>query len=134
MRTPQEMVDVVFENLKGTALQSSISGKLSKNTRPSGSELEDVVINSLAASNTQLQTGILNVNIHVPNFQISVSGGIDKSTPDHNRINELTLIAKPLLKDVWGDDWDFDIEQINLIKEATSSYNNIRIVFQSLNV
>lgn len=134
MRTPQQMIDIVFDQIKGTSLQTSISGKVSKNTRPMGSQLEDVVINSLAANNTQLQVGYLNVNIHVPNLQVSVSGGIDQSTPNHNRINELTQIANGLLKDVWGPNWDFEIEQFNLIREEKSSFNNIRIRFQSLNV
>lgn len=133
MRTPQQMIDVVFDHLKGSSLHTAITGKLAKNSRPTGSELEDVVINSLTANNTQLQKGVLNVNIHVPNVEVNAGLGIDRTIPDHIRINALTTLAVGLLKDVWGPDWDFDIEQINLLKEEISSYNNIRVVFQSLN-
>lgn len=134
MRSNLEQVNIVYGKLKDSALDVAITGNITKNVRPFGSVLEDVVINSLATVNTQLQKGIMNVNIHVANLKVSVSGGVDQSTPDHNRINSLTEIAIPLLKDIWGDNWDFDIEQINLIREEKSSYNNIRLVFQSLNV
>lgn len=134
MRSNLEQVNIVYSKLKDSALDTAISGNITKNVRPVGSILEDVVINSLATINTQLQKGIMNVNIHVPNLKVNISGGVDQSTPDHNRINALTEIAIPLLKDIWGDNWDFDIEQINLIREEKSSYNNIRLVFQSLNV
>lgn len=134
MRSNLEQINIVFNRLKDSALDTAITGNITKNVRLVGSVLEDVVINSLATINTQLQKGIMNVNIHVPNLKINISGGTDQSTPNHNRINELTEIAIPLLKDIWGDNWDFDIEQINLIMEEKSSYNNIRLVFQSLNV
>lgn len=134
MRTNQDQIDIVFDKLRGTALQSAITGKLAKHVRPTNSNHEDVVINSLVTTNTQLQKGILNVNIHVPNIQATLEGGVVHVVPNHNRLNELTKIAIPLLKDVWGYDWDFDIEQINTIREDTSSFNNIRIAFQSINV
>ena len=134
MRSNLEQIDIVYNRLKDSTLDDSITGSICKNVRPFASVLEDVVINSLATVNTQLQKGVMNVNIHVPNLLVNVSGGSNQSTPDHNRINALTLIAIGLLKDVWGDNWDFDIEQINLIMEEKSSYNNIRLVFQSLNV
>lgn len=135
MRTGQEQVDIVFDKLKTTPFRAAITGVMAKNVRPTNSTKEDIVINSLATVNTQLQTGIVNVNIHVPNLTITLTGGgVDQSTPNHNRINQLTQLAIPYLKDIWGDDWDFDIEQMNLIREEKSSFQNIRIVFQSLNV
>lgn len=135
MRTGQDQVNIVFDHLKTTDLRAAITGVMTKNTRVTNSTKEDIVINPLATMNTQLQKGIVNVNIHVPNLTTNLSGGgMDQSTPNHNRINQLTNLAIPHLKDQWGPDWDFDIEQIILIKEDKSSFNNIRIVFQSLNV
>lgn len=138
MITGQDQVNIVFDHLKNTDFRSAINGVMTKNNRVTNSVKEDIVINSLATLNEQLQTGIVNVNIHVPNLVFTLSpeqgGGIDQSIPNHDRINQLTQLAIPHLKDQWGSDWDFDIEQINLIKEDKSSFNNIRIVFQSLNI
>lgn len=136
MKSNLEAVDIVFSHLKGSVLDTSITGQVMKHRRVANSTKEDVVINSLALNNTQLQKGILNVNIHVPNLSIptGTTGVRDNGYPNSVRLNQLTDLAIPLLKDTWGTDYDFDIEQINLITEETSSFNNIRITFQALNV
>ena len=112
-----------------------ITGSLTKHRRLANSTKEDVVVNGLVLNNAQLQRGIINVNIHVPNISIPLSGGgFDNSQPNSVRINNLTNAVIPLLKDQWGSDYNFDIEQITLITEDKSSFNNIRIEFQSINI
>lgn len=136
MKSNLQAVDIVFGYLKGSVLDEAITGEVMKHRRVANSTKEDVIINSLALNNTQLQKGILNVNIHVPNLSIPTeqTGVRDNGYPNSVRLNQLTDLAIPLLKDEWGTDYDFDIEQINLITEETSSFNNIRIIFQALNV
>lgn len=136
MKSNLQAVDIVFSHLKGSVLDMAITGQIMKHRRIANSTKEDVVINSLALNNTQLQRGILNVNIHVPNLSIPTeqTGVRDNGYPNSVRLNQLTDLAIPILKDTWGADYDFDIEQINLITEETSSFNNIRITFQALNV
>lgn len=134
MKSNLTAVDTVFSLLNDSIVKDEITGRIAKNVRPTNSEAEDIIINSLALNNEQLQQGIINVNIHVPNLSININTGIDRSTPDHNRIKYLTDLVIPVLKDIWGDDWDIDIEQINLLREEISSYNNIRVVYQAINV
>lgn len=134
MKSNLNAIDTVFSILNSSPLKNLISGRVAKNVRPTNSVSEDIVINALPVNNSQLQRGIINVNIHVPNMIINTGGITDRATPDHNRLSQLTEMAIPVLKDVWGSDWDIDIEQINLIREETSSFNNIRIIYQAINV
>lgn len=135
MKSNLTAVDILFSHIKGTPLASAITGSILKNRRIANSLKEDVVINSLAITNDQLQRGVLNVNIHVPNNSIpDGTGGFDNSYPNSDRLNYLTSLAVPLLKDVWGTDYNFDIEQIHLITEEVSSFNNIRVTFNAINI
>lgn len=134
MKINLESVDDVFNLINIAQVRNEISGVISKNVRPTNSNKEDIVINSLTLNNQQLQRGIVNVNVHVPNLQISTSTGIDNEVPDHTRLSFITKLIVPLLKDIWSDNWDIDIEQINLVREDKSSFNNIRVTYQSINV
>jgi hypothetical protein len=57
------------------------------------SDKEDVVINSLPINNSQMQSGVFNVNIHVPNLVLNINGNIDTTQPNHERIKQLTALA-----------------------------------------
>ena len=137
MKSNLQAVDIVFSHLKGSVLDTAITGQVMKHRRIANSTKEDVVINCLTLGNEQLQKGILNVNIHVPNLSVPTEqvGVRDNTYPNSVRLEELTNLAIPLLKDQWSSDYDFDLDQQpNLITEETSSFNNIRIIFQALNV
>ena len=136
MKSNLTAVDIMFSHLKGSPLESAITGNIRKHRRIANSSKEDVVINSLALNNEQLQKGVLNVNIHVPNLSIPTESPqvMDTEYPNSERLNYLTSLSIPILKDKWGTDYNFDIEQIHLITEEDSSFNNIRITFYAINI
>lgn len=136
MITTLDAVDIVYQKLKSGALPGVISGGLYKQTRPTNSESEDVVINSLPINSEQLQEGVLNVNIHVPNLVISVNGIQDTSQPDFARLKTLTALAVAELTDVWGDEAHYTVQQQALFSEDEfkDHYSNIRLEFYSANI
>lgn len=128
--TNLEIVDIVWNHLHGSALDTAVSGDVYKHRRAPNSTAEDVVINCLPINNEQISKTIANVNIHVPDIDVMMNGLTEKH-PNHARLMELANIAMPLLKDKWFDTYHFDVEQQTLIqdREAGDHYINFRIEF-----
>jgi len=69
----------IYDLLKGSSLESTISGTIYKSgMRPLNSSNEDAVITFLAGLSNQIQTGVVNLNIYIPN--IIVDGQSMKNT------------------------------------------------------
>ena len=136
MKTTLDLVDIIWQRLNGSQLKTEINGGVYKHRRPAASQKEDVVINCLPINTLQLQSAIVNVNIHVPNLTVAVNGTQDNSQPDHTRLQELTAIAVTILSDVWAEDYNFDIQQQTLIEdpEAGDHYINLRLEFFNINI
>jgi hypothetical protein len=134
MKTTFDMVDIVWQRLNGSQLKTEISGGVYKK-RPTGSQVEDVVINCLPVNNEDLQQAVLNVNIHVPNITIQANGVQDSSQPNTERLQELAALAIETLSDVWVGDCNYDVQQQGMIEdpEAGDHYVNIRLEFFNIN-
>jgi len=139
MKTTLDTDDVLYDLLKISSLKSAISGNVYKRQRPANSNLEDVVINSLPITNEQLQQCVSNVNIFVPDEEITttVDGSkiVDRFA-NEARLKELTALAVEILTDGIKGDFTWDIQQVSLIKDndSDSHYKNIRINFFVSNI
>ena len=134
-KTAIDVVDLMRDYLKTSPLMTYGAkplGGLFKYQRPEGSRSEDVVINSLPVNRTQLQRGIINVNIFVPNMTS------DSSLPNLKRLKELAeLMEQSFLGEVWSvnGDYNFEIEADNLMPDENNQhYLNFRIEFRSKNL
>ncbi|WP_114752293.1 hypothetical protein [Pleomorphovibrio marinus] len=134
MKLNLDAIDEVYQRLNVPEVTGVITGRLTKNNRPFNSDKEDIVISDLALNNDQLQRGMLVVNIHVPNLVLAGPSGTDTTQANHARLKALSKIIVPLLKDYWGLDYNMDIEQINLLTEEKSSFQNIRVEYFAINV
>lgn len=134
MTTNLEAIDILFTKLDGSSLKTAITGSICKLKRDADSNKEDVVINSLPFNNEQLQQGILNVNIHVPDVVVNVNNVQDKQ-PDFARLKTLADMAVEILDDNWASTYNFSVQQQNVMHdpEAGSHYVNIRIEFFIIN-
>lgn len=133
MKSTIDQEDMIYEHLKSGPLVSQITGKLYKRERPVNSEKEDVVISSLSTNNLQLQTGVININIHVPNLTIK-SLGVQQKVSDTARLKQLYILSEPELQDKMIGDSYFNIHQQIFFSEETSSYINIRLEFYNINI
>jgi hypothetical protein len=136
MKTTLDAVDIVWKFLDASSLKTAITGKIYKNQRPLDSEAEDVVINSLPINNGQVQEGVMNVNIFVPNKPQQISERQDNTIADHARLKELATLATGLLKDIFlvATDCGFDVQQQSVIEDGETHFVNIRIDFYSINL
>jgi hypothetical protein len=131
MKTVLQIVDLLWSKVDNSELTDEISGDVYKHLRPAGSKLEDIIINTLPFTNEQLQRGIANVNIYVPNKPVTINNIEDQNQPDHVRLAELADMAIAILSDTWESDLHYDVQQHVLIRDEQTGehYINIRIEF-----
>ena len=135
MITTLDIIDIVWNKINSSALKNAVSGGIYKIQRPAGSKVEDVVVNSLPINNLDMQSAIINVNIHVPNIKIAVNGVNDTFQPDFVRIKTLASVAVPVLTNMWAGDYNFNIQQQQVFSDETAMehYINFRIDFFNIN-
>lgn len=107
-------------------IQSSISGKIYKDKRPTGSDKEDIVINSLTMTNDYMQNGVFNVNIYVPMISIT-SNGITQYQKNNARMKVLADLVYPVLNDAWGNDYNLDVVNSQDFEEGNENFYNFRV-------
>lgn len=133
-----EAINILFlYTVNNSRLKSDlngINGGVYKMERPINSELEDVVINSLPLSGTQVQEGVLNINIYVKNLALNTGSSTSDEQPDTKRITELSKLAMLDFADYWSPnaDYAFELENTALYSEENKQhYINLRIRFYS---
>jgi len=128
-----DLESLIYNHLKTGDFIKAITGDIYKIERPANSLYEDVVISMLPINNLQLQTGVANVNIHVPNLLINVNG-VQQEMANISRLKQLFSLAQNELKETLIDDVIFNIQQQIFFQEQESSYINIRLDIYSVNI
>jgi hypothetical protein len=138
LMTSFDAIDKVYLHLKDTPFTEALTGGLYKLTRPVNAAddfKEDAVINSLGMPGQQVQRGIINLNIHVPNMGgLEVGNRQDSSQPDYVRAQQLTTLAIQEVTEFYTDDYWFVFQQQNMVEsDEQEMVINIRIEFYSNN-
>lgn len=97
---------ILYKDLTNSPLKNAISGGIYKYERPDNSKLEDVVINSIAITNDDIQLGVANVNIHIPALETNIDGKPQRK-PNVKRMAALTVIAIQVLKERYAKDYNY---------------------------
>src|ERR1035437_9722207 len=91
--------DILYGVLKAsTSLVAALTGSIyTMGERPDGSEKEDVVVNTITLTQETLpQLGTSNVNIHVPDMDVKISGKLQKKA-NRARLRALTTLVLSVL-------------------------------------
>lgn len=133
MKTGIQMVVDVAKLLQVPQVTGLISGKVWQHQRPANSNREDIVVNSLALTNQQLQKGVVNVNIHVPNASVVVDSVTDNTLPDLAKMHAIEQAVIPLLEARWEDSFHTDIDEPGQpFQDGTNWYLNIRVNYHAV--
>lgn len=110
----------------GVKNNSVLTGGIFKNRRPKDSTKEDIVIRALAMNADQVQEGLINVNIHVPNLKLTN----DSTQPNEDRLIMITDKVVAALKDYRGYDYWFTIKVPGIpYPDDNNWFSNIQVEF-----
>lgn len=122
--------DILFEVLNASdELTSSINGGIYvQGERPDNSEKEDIVINNISITHELPQSGVSNVNIHVKDLKVRISGQ-EQRKANRERLRTLTRLVLDTLKAARIEGLTFWVTNETVIKEpaVNQHYNNLRI-------
>jgi hypothetical protein len=128
-----EFCEKVFKVLNTNAdLKAAISGSVYSLVRPEGSTKEDVVINYISNPQQVPQTPTLNVNVYVPDNQVTINLK-QQYTPAQNRLKTVTAIVTKALKEARVYGMTLWIEKDTLLDypDIHQHCSNLRIRFNS---
>lgn len=92
MKSDIDIAKFVYHKIKGSSLESDITGKLSDRGRPNKSDREDIVISVLANEGCgQIQRAYVNVNVYVRDQWNARTKAWEKNT---QRVGELCELCK----------------------------------------
>lgn len=128
--TAQDEVKVVLIN---AGIEDALTGSIRINMRKLGSTKEDVVINTLYWDGNQVQNGILNINIHVPNL-LGQTGenptAVDRTQPNITRFNELGQLVINAVHGYSGADFLLHLSQPGKLENyGTEWLYNIQVEY-----
>ena len=136
MKTGLEMVDDVYSLINKPEVKALINGMIAKHRRPKASKRKDIVVGSLALSAFQLQQGITNVNIHIPNLKgwDTLDGIADDQQPDSATFKAITSVIVPLLDAQYKETFHTAVmDAPNLGQDSDGTwYMNIRVNYYAV--
>lgn len=129
-KTGGEIEADVYAIVKASALKTAIAGTVYKEgTRPLGAKTEDVVVSFLTGLDDQIQTGVLNVNIYVPDLD----NGDKVLVKDTSRCKALEIIANTLIQGLKAGEYRFKLASIIQTFKADGTgqhFVNCKVKFQ----
>lgn len=130
MKSDVDIKDDIFKFIKGSELESAVTGKLSKTIRPANSSNEDIVISILSNQNAQIQEAFVNVNIYVQDLFRD-----NQAEEDTVRLRELCNIAKVLLNVGRGNDFRFnlDTQRVMKVEGKDEHFINNKLLYRQCN-
>lgn len=124
----------LFRIVKASNLAAMVSGEVyRKGMRPEGSRLEDIVVKHIAGLEGQIQSGVLVLNIYVPD--ITKVGSTEK-VEDTGRVEEIEQAAHDFIESNPSTEYlyELDATPTSIAVEGISQHAvSVRIHYQRLN-
>jgi len=123
--------NIIFLRLVQTGVKAAVNltGAIYELNRPKDSLKEDIVVGTLAMNAEQVQEGVFNVNIHVPNLSLTN----DSTQPNTARFRVILDKCMEVLKEVTGFDHSFDVSTPGIpYRDGNNWFVNIRVEWISL--
>ena len=111
MNTPFTQEGIIFALLNDHDVRTSITGNLIVGSVVGDFTKENVTINSLTLGSGNIQRGIVNVNIHVPDISVTVGGKTTKQR-NNERLKLLTeMVAEVLMSNGYSSTYNFWLDE-----------------------
>lgn len=128
MKSSLDVIENTYQLINVTSVTSIISGKVYATGRPSGSQLEDIEINTLSNIPDHLQQGFLNVNIYAKE--------IEAGRPNLAKFKQVIDVLIPILEDARTDDFFIQIDDDKGIfkdnEQDNTYFYNLKLTYQTI--
>lgn len=131
MKSDIDIKDDIYNHIKGSALERAVTGKLCKaSKRPSGSDMEDIVISILDNGSGQIQEAFVNVNIYVKD---NIRDG--QAEMNDTRCRELCRTAIDVLEVGRGAGFRFtlDKQRVMPVNGKDEHFINNKLLYKQVN-
>lgn len=106
MKSDIDIKDDLYSHIRGSSLESMVTGVLSKTKRPAMSDAEDIVISVLTNGPTQIQEAFVTVDIYVSDLLHGT-----QYVEDTIRLRQLCQESAKLLEVGRGKNYRFALEE-----------------------
>lgn len=136
--TSDQAATDVYNVLKSGNLkqETGMTGEVKNGSRALDSDLEDVVVSTLAMTAEQKQEGIINVNVFVKNLSIPIDANkTDTTRPNRGRLNTIANKAIEILESNTNSRFTLILtEPATLIRDPRDGnyFMNIRLRYHSI--
>lgn len=124
-----EIIALIFNS----SARTSITGAIGTD-RPENSDKEDITVNGLTLTFTQLQRVVMNVNLHISNLKTTEAGVTHYRFYNRPRFLALSPIVHAALHGKTTGKIYTEVLSSQLFKEEKSSYMNFRIEVKAKNL
>ena len=108
-KTAKQVQSDIITLLRDSPLAEDVSGKIYRNGyRPRDSRAEDIIVTFTAGIPDQIQTGVVTVNIFVPDIDPYDNGVL---VEDGARAEELEILAQQWFENLSGTNYLFELQQ-----------------------
>jgi len=96
----------VFSILRGSLLATTIKGSIFREgMRPNGAKTEDAIVSFMTGLDDQIQTGVVNVNIYVPD----IANGSTVLIKNGSRCQELEILSNTIIQSIIPGEYRFKL-------------------------
>lgn len=105
-KTAKEVQGDIITLLKGTPLEDAISGSIYRGgLRPRNSNREDLIVIFTAGMPDQIQTGIITLNLYVPDIKNDPKNGVH--VENGKRCEELEILCQQWVESLDGNKFNY---------------------------
>lgn len=127
-RTGKQIQGDIYKFLRDSALAKAISGEVYRNGyRPRDSRMEDAVVTFTAGLPDEMQSGVVTVNIYVPDIDSDADG---TWIEDGTRTLELEVMAQEWVDSLTADrsNYKFKLQQTIYTEEDTNIHQHFVVI------
>lgn len=131
MKTTKEIEILLYNLIKGSELEKSVSGVLTHVGRPANSIAEDICISVKSGTSGQFQSFVCDVNVYVPMLNADV-----RKYQNSSRIVELMKMCIPLFDKITTNGYRIEYDEtpsVIHLEDADEDCINNRLVLTHIN-
>jgi len=128
-KTGSQIEKDVFRLIKASKLNDAINGTIYRSgMRPKDSKKEDAVVKFLTGLTSQIQNGVVVINIYVPNIEFQ-----GRMVKDINRCEEVEVLINGIITDIDTTEYNFSLNatpQTLPVDEIEQHFVNVRLNYK----